>query len=113
MGEEPAGVGPRDGGGAVEPEFVAASRMAMRSIEPLPPRLPLPTVLPTLCFRCPGTALTAPVDAGLERVGCPAARRPRGGSDQALGKEESGDEVGPLRTSAACAGPNLRTLLIR
>ena len=25
MGEEPAGVGPRDGGGAVEPEFVAAS----------------------------------------------------------------------------------------
>ena len=25
MWEEPAGVGPRDGGGAVEPEFVAAS----------------------------------------------------------------------------------------
>ena len=25
MGEEPAGFGPRDGGGAVEPEFVAAS----------------------------------------------------------------------------------------
>ena len=28
-------------------------RRTMRSIEPLPPRLPLPTILPTRCVRCP------------------------------------------------------------
>ena len=74
---------------------------------------PVPHVIPHFFRDTPGQRWTAPVDAGLERVGCRAARRPHGGGDQALGKEESDDEVGPLRTPAACAGPNLRKLLTR
>ena len=83
-----------------------------RSNSPAGPA-PVPHVIPHFFRDTPEQRGTAPVDAGLEWVGCPAALRSLGDGDQVLGNEESGDEVGPLRTSAACAGPNQRTLLTR
>ena len=109
MREEPAGLGPRDEACATEPEFAAAfADRAMRWIEPRPPRLPLPTVLPTRCFRCPWTL---PDGVGCRWTGpgqptglAVAARR----RYQVPDERESRNTAGPRWTPVAPTGPNLR-----
>ena len=107
MREEPAGLGPRDGRGAVEPEFVAAAADGDALGRSTPATPPVTHNLTHTLFSMPADATgrrRLSLDWTGEPTGLAVAARRR---YQVPDERESRNTAGPPWTPAAPAGPTL------